>query len=218
MRPQTQYKHTFNGDSTKLALSFESFFFIAPSIQFWPHVHPHNALGVCALCAVALLFVDLSVLPTGRAINHESRAADAKQHLMLLALSCSSALSSCYVTEGLYKLSSVKLASTKQTVMCAHNCHSCPQEMWESMGVKWEWTWYSQTVHAYTEPDLVGANAGSVGLSSYHCFPAAWTSALHVQVPHDGQALLLCLTVHSARALNLCIRLMYKTLNAFLSP
>ena len=46
--------------------------------------------------------------------------------------------------------------------------------MWESMGVKWEWTWYSQTVHAYTEPDLVGANAGSVGLASNHCFHAAY--------------------------------------------
>ena len=36
------------------------------------------------------------------------------------------------------------------------------QQMWESMGVKWEWTWYSQTVHAFTEPQGVGAAASSV--------------------------------------------------------
>ena len=36
------------------------------------------------------------------------------------------------------------------------------QEMWDGLGIIWEWTWYSQTVHAFTEPDLVGANAGSV--------------------------------------------------------
>ena len=41
--------------------------------------------------------------------------------------------------------------------------------MWESMGVVWEWTWYSQTVHAYTEPDLVGANAGTVSLPFHQC-------------------------------------------------
>ncbi len=64
-------------------------------------------------------------------------------------------------------LSIVQFASTKLSVMCVHNFYFLPQEMWESMGVKWEWTWYSQTVHAYTEPDLVGANAGSVGLSSH---------------------------------------------------
>lgn len=86
-------------------------------------------------------------------------------------------------------LSIVQLAYTKLSLVCAHNCHSCPQEMWESMGVKWEWTWYSQTVHAYTEPDLVGANAGSVGLSSRHCFPAAWASALHVYVVFASGAL-----------------------------
>lgn len=116
---------------------------------------------------------------------------------MLFAFSYSSALSSSYVTKGLYKISSVKFAFTKLSVMSPDNCRPSPQEMWESMGVKWEWTWYSQTVHAYTEPDLVGANAGSVGLSSHHCFPAACTSALHVHVPSIGQALLLCLTMHS---------------------
>ena len=141
-----------------------------------------HTLGLYTLCAVVLLSVDLAVLPKGCSVKPECRAVDATQHLMLLALTHPSALSSCYVTEGLYMLSIVQLAYTKLSLVCAHNCHSRPQEMWESMGVKWEWTWYSQTVHAYTEPDLVGANAGSVGLSSRHCFPAAWASALHVYV------------------------------------
>ncbi|DBA94647.1 hypothetical protein WJX77_011870 [Trebouxia sp. C0004] len=48
------------------------------------------------------------------------------------------------------------------------------QEMWESMGVKWEWTWYSQTVHAYTEPDLVGPNAGSTMAYSATADQRSW--------------------------------------------
>ena len=36
------------------------------------------------------------------------------------------------------------------------------QTMWENMGVTWEWTWYSQTVHAFTEPQGVGAGATMV--------------------------------------------------------
>ncbi len=149
-------------------------------------MHLGNALGLYALCA-ALLFVSLSVLPVGCSVKRECRAGDATQRLMLPALAQPSALSSCCVTEGLYTLSNVQLAATKLSVMCAHISHLCSQEMWESMGVKWEWTWYSQTVHAYTEPDLVGTNAGSVSLSSHHCFPAACTSALHVHVPLLGK-------------------------------
>ena len=38
------------------------------------------------------------------------------------------------------------------------------QRMWEDMDVKWEWTWYSQTVHAFTQPQLVGAAASAVSL------------------------------------------------------
>ena len=34
--------------------------------------------------------------------------------------------------------------------------------MWDGLGIDWEWTWYSQTVHAFTEPDLVGVNAAAV--------------------------------------------------------
>ncbi|KAL3160801.1 hypothetical protein ABBQ38_009212 [Trebouxia sp. C0009 RCD-2024] len=36
------------------------------------------------------------------------------------------------------------------------------QRMWEDMGVKWEWTWYSQTVHAFTQPQLVGPAASAM--------------------------------------------------------
>ena len=38
------------------------------------------------------------------------------------------------------------------------------QQMWEDMGVRWEWTWYSQTAHAFTQPQLVGAAASAVSL------------------------------------------------------
>jgi len=131
-------------------------------------------LGLIYFVCCCLAALDLAVLPKGCSVKPECRAADATQHLMLLPVTHPSALSSCYVTEGLHMLSIVQLTSTKLSVMCAQTCHFRPQEMWESMGVKWEWTWYSQTVHAYTEPDLVGANAGSVGLSSLHCFHAAY--------------------------------------------
>ena len=148
------------------------------------------------MCAVALLSARLSVLPTGCGVLLKCRAADATKHLMLLALTYPSALSSCCVTEGLYMLSIVQLTPTKLSVMFAHNCCSRPQEMWESMGVTWEWTWYSQTVHAYTEPDLVGANAGSVGLASLlSC--CMYISFACARAPHWARALLLCLTVHS---------------------
>ena len=77
-------------------------------------------------------------------------------------------------------------------------CQVCLQEMWESMGVVWEWTWYSQTVHAYTEPDLVGANAGTVSLPFHQCLGFRVPLHLH-QVGHGHvscvrQALLKCLS------------------------
>ena len=36
------------------------------------------------------------------------------------------------------------------------------QKIWEGVGVNWEWTWYSQTVHAFTEPQGVGSAATAV--------------------------------------------------------
>ena len=38
------------------------------------------------------------------------------------------------------------------------------QQMWEDIGVTWEWTWYSQTAHAFTQPQLVGGAASEVSL------------------------------------------------------
>lgn len=48
------------------------------------------------------------------------------------------------------------------------------QQMWEDMGVTWEWTWYSQTAHAFTQPQLVGAAASAVSLlrCTVLCFAA----------------------------------------------
>nr|QOL01212.1 putative extracellular protein TR9_020 [Trebouxia lynnae] len=48
------------------------------------------------------------------------------------------------------------------------------QQMWESMGVKWEWTWYSQTVHAFTEPQGVGAAASSTAAYSATADERSW--------------------------------------------
>lgn len=50
------------------------------------------------------------------------------------------------------------------------------QRMWEDMGVKWEWTWYSQTVHAFTQPQLVGPAASAV---SVNALPAALRCPVH---------------------------------------
>ena len=51
----------------------------------------------------------------------------------------------------------------------------CLQEMWDEAGIVWEWTWYSQTVHAFTQPFLAGANATAVShitLALCLCLPA----------------------------------------------
>lgn len=36
------------------------------------------------------------------------------------------------------------------------------QSRWDAAGLIWEWTWYSQTLHAFTEPFMSGPNATAV--------------------------------------------------------
>lgn len=47
----------------------------------------------------------------------------------------------------------------------------CLQQMWEDAGITWEWTWYSGTVHAFTQPDLVGENASAVSPTCFELHP-----------------------------------------------
>lgn len=48
------------------------------------------------------------------------------------------------------------------------------QQMWDGLGIDWEWTWYSQTVHAFTEPDLVGVNAAATMAYSATADQRSW--------------------------------------------
>lgn len=57
------------------------------------------------------------------------------------------------------------------------------QQMWEDMGVTWEWTWYSQTVHAFTQPQLVGAAASAV--SPFCCTVLCFATGSSAQSAND---------------------------------
>lgn len=57
------------------------------------------------------------------------------------------------------------------------------QQMWEDMGVNWEWTWYAQTAHAFTQPQLVGAAASAVSL--FCCTVLYFTTCSSEQLDND---------------------------------
>lgn len=62
-------------------------------------------------------------------------------------------------TEGNPIRISVQQGWNDQSV--SHDEAAMTQQMWEDAGITWEWTWYSGTVHAFTEPDLVGSSASA---------------------------------------------------------
>lgn len=72
------------------------------------------------------------------------------------------------------------------------------QQMWEDAGITWEWTWYSGTVHAFTQPDLVGENASPVSPTCFELHRHVSTTPLHNVSCHRGHALTYLLRLCSA--------------------
>ena len=83
---------------------------------------------------------------------------------------------------------------------------TCLQQMWEDAGITWEWTWYSGTVHAFTQPDLVGENASPVSPTCFELhLHVSTTTPLHNVSCHKRHALVeltylrrLCSAVQTA--------------------